>query len=236
MDRKQNLDDLQTAILAALDGRQAIMWTALPATVISFNPEVRTVSAQVTVRCMATDRNGVQHWVMLPPLLDCPVFFPGGRGLSLTFPLQAGDEVLIIFASRCIDNWFKRGGVQNQAELRMHDLSDGFCFPALLSEPEALSRAPVSLDAAELRNAAGTTKIRLMNNGDIQALTPGGASVVAGSLMADISGAAVVNAASAAINAATIALNGIVSINGQLYSEHRHTQVAEGDDVSGGVA
>lgn len=235
MDRKQNLDDLQTAILAALDGRQAIMWTALPATVIDFNPDVRTITAQATVRCLATDRFGVQHWVQLPPLLDCPVFFPGGRGLSLTFPLQAGDEVLIVFASRCVDSWFERGGVQNQAELRMHDLSDGFCFPAILSAPQALARAPVSLDAAELRNAAGTTKIRLMNNGDIQAITPGGATIQAGSLVADVDGSAVVNADAATINATTINLNGVVMINGQPYMGHQHSNVTNGDDTSGGV-
>lgn len=228
MDRRQNMDDLQVALLAALDGRQAVMWTAVPATVISFDPNARTISAQVTVKALATDRNGDEHWLTLPPLLDCPVFFPGGRGLSLTFPLQVGDEVLVVFASRCIDYWFQRGGVQEQAELRMHDLSDGFCFPAILSAPSALARTPVSLDAAELRNAAGTTKIRLTNSGDVQVVTSAAASVESASLTATVSG--VVDVTAAAIN-----LNGVLTINGLPYLTHRHTGVEAGGDNSGGV-
>jgi len=234
MDRKQMTGDPLTALLAALDGRQAVMWTALPATIISFDPVLRTVSAQVTVKAQATNRDGSTTWVQLPPLLDCPVFFPGGRGLSLTFPLQAGDEVLVIFASRCIDLWFARSGIQEQAELRMHDLSDGFCFPAVLSAPQAAARAPVSLDAAELRNAAGTTKIRLLNTGAVEVVTPGAVEVTAGS--------ATVTASSVVVAATSIALNGVVSIageliiNGQTYEDHAHTGVSDGTDISGGVA
>lgn len=236
MNRLENTDDLAVALLEALDGRQALIWTAMPATVIDFNPDARTASLQVTVQALATNQNGVETWLDLPPLLDCPVLFPGGKGLSLTFPLDPGDEVLVLFASRCIDNWWQSGGIQRQAELRMHDLSDGFCFPQPLSLPNATARAPVSMDAAELRNAAGTTKIRLMNNGDIEAITPSAAKVQAGSVDVEAEGAATVSAATATINAATINLNGVVVINGEPYLGHQHVNVTNGPDTSGGVA
>ena len=31
--------------------------------------------------------------------------FPGGGGFALTFPVAAGDECLVVFASRCIDDY-----------------------------------------------------------------------------------------------------------------------------------
>jgi hypothetical protein len=77
--------------------------------------------------------------VTIPLLLDVPVLFPGAGGYALTYPVKAGDEGLVILASRCIDSWWTRGGVQAQAELRMHDLSDGFFLPGFRSNPRKLT-------------------------------------------------------------------------------------------------
>src|SRR5260363_73502 len=49
--------------------------------------------------------------VELPLLGDVPVFFPRGGGCTLTFPVQKGDECVVVFASRCIDGWWQSGGV-----------------------------------------------------------------------------------------------------------------------------
>lgn len=234
LDRRELETDPVTAMLAALDGRQSVMWTALPAIVLEFDPEERTASLQCAVQAQVLEQSGARRWVNLPPLVNCPVTYPGGRGLSLTFPLVPGDEVLVIFASRCIDNWWAQGGVQTQAELRMHDLSDGFCLPRPMSRPAALAEAPVSMDAAELRNADGTTKVRLMNTGDIEAVTPGAFRVEAES--ADIT------ATSIGLNAPAIALNGNVEITGTLRvngidlgEDHTHSGVITGSDSTGGV-
>lgn len=231
VDRKELIGDPTITMLTALEGLQAIMWTALPGRVVSFNPAKRTAEVQPTIQARVNNEDGSFAWVSMPLLVDCPVVFPAGGDLLLTFPLAPGDEVLVVFSSRCIDNWWKTGGIQTQAELRMHDLSDGFVIPTVQSEPNVI---PVNMEAAELRNKAGTSKVRLLNNGNVEVNTPGACTVNAGS--------AVVNATTTTVTSTQINLNGTVNIVGQLnvngedYDDHQHTNVANGPNLTGGVA
>jgi hypothetical protein len=128
----------EDAIRIAFRGMQAGIWTALPGIVTAFDKDSQTASVQPAVQAYVTDKDGVQTWVNLPLLVDCPVFFARGNGSSITLPVAVGDECLVVFASRCIDAWWQSGGIQNQAELRMHDLSDGFVFVGFGSTPNAL--------------------------------------------------------------------------------------------------
>ena len=100
----------------------------MPAVIVDFDPVAMTCSAQPAIRARVTAPSGGQQHMPLPLLLDCPVYFPSGGNCTLTFPVKPGDECLVVFASRCIDAWWQSGGVQDQAEMRMHDLSDGFVF------------------------------------------------------------------------------------------------------------
>lgn len=153
-------------VRAALDQRQANIWTALPATVSSFNAGKATVEAQPTIQAQILQPDGTWVDTTLPLCLDCPVMFPGCSGFTFTFPLAAGDEGLLIFASRCIDAWWQSGGVQKQAELRMHDLSDGFFLPTGgMSNPKV--PANISTTAAQLRASDGNTYLEIAPNGVI---------------------------------------------------------------------
>lgn len=160
MDRRERNSDAQTALTAALQGWQAGIWTALPGVVQSFDPDKETVVVQPSIQARVRDRDGFATWVTLPLLVDVPVVFPGGGGFTLTFPVAAGDECLVVFSSRCIDAWWQSGGVQPQAELRMHDLSDGFAFVGLKSQPRTLAGG-VNTSCAQLRSDDGGTCIEL---------------------------------------------------------------------------
>lgn len=147
-------------------GLQADIWTALPGVVVSFDPANQTCVVQPLIQGMVQAPDGSFSWVTLPLLLDCPVFFPSGGGVSLTFPISAGDECLVVFASRCIDQWWQSGEVSVQAELRMHDLSDGFVFPGIASKPAVFGN--ISTTHAQLRNAAGTVKVSVDTAGNLE--------------------------------------------------------------------
>lgn len=125
----------------------------------SFNAAQMTVVVQPTIKAVIGLPDGTSESRALPLLLDCPVVFPCGGGFTLTFPLEAGDECLVVFASRCIDSWWQSGGVQEQAELRLHDLSDGFALVGVRSQPRVLSS--INASGAELRNDAGTSVVRV---------------------------------------------------------------------------
>ena len=172
MDRNQLLNDPETAMLYALDGRQAMMWTAIPAIVQAVDFAAMTLTAQISIQGIQTLPDGTENNVNLPILDDVPICFPSAGGFSLTLPIAVGDEVLIIFASRCIDAWWQNGGVQPPMETRMHDLSDAFAIPGPRSQPRVVSG--ISSTNAQLRNDAGTVYLEITPSGSINLVSPSG--------------------------------------------------------------
>jgi hypothetical protein len=171
MDRAQLLNDGEEAMRLTLDGRQSCLWTAMPGIVTSVNFEAMTCEVQPAIQGTVTDENGVTQSVNLPLLVDVPIVFPSAGGFLITLPLKADDEILVVFASRCIDAWWQSGGIQRPMEARLHDLSDGFAIPG----PRSQSRLPagaVSSTSAQLRNDAGTTYIEIDALGKIKLVSP----------------------------------------------------------------
>lgn len=159
MDRHEKTAGLESGIRTALKNHQAHLWTALPGIVESFDASANTVVVQPTVKGLINQPSGVAKAVDLPLLPDVPVYFPRGGGVTLTFPVSAGDECLVVFSSRCIDGWWQSGGVQLAPEFRMHDLSDGFALIGPMSQPNVISN--ISTSAAQLRTDDGSAYVEL---------------------------------------------------------------------------
>lgn len=170
MDRRERGADFETCLRAAFEGFQSELWTALPGIVVSFDPTKQTCVVKSALTFKRQMPDGSYQPLEMPPLLDCPVFFPGGGGLALTLPMQAGDECLVVFASRCIDQWWQSGQVSAQVEVRMHDLSDGFVFAGFSSVPKVFTG--LSTTAMALRNASGTIKVEVDLAGTLNLTAP----------------------------------------------------------------
>lgn len=146
---------------------------ALPGIVQSFDPGAVTAVVQPAIRYVERDNDGNRITKNYPLLVDVPVVFPRGGGCTLTFPVKAGDECLVIFADRCIDFWWQSGGVQEPVDDRIHDLSDGFCFVGPQSQAQKIS--DISTLATELRSDDGKTRLSLdPSGGTITGTAPGG--------------------------------------------------------------
>src|SRR6187431_703340 len=107
LDRRERAGDFTEAMLTTQDGMQARLWTCVPGIIQSFDPAKRTCVVQPAIKALVQAPDGTESWVALPLLVDCPVQFPGGGDVVLTFPLKTGDECLVVFASRCIDSWWQ---------------------------------------------------------------------------------------------------------------------------------
>lgn len=176
MDRKERINDEQEALRIVISGFLSVLWTSLPGIIQSFDPVAMTCTVQPSIKGQIRLQSGEAQSVALPLLVDCPVQFPAGGNCTLTFPVAKGDECLVVFASRCIDSWWQSGGVQEQAELRMHDLSDGFVLLGFRSKPRTL--ANVSTSAAQLRSDDGTTIAELNPSAKTITLSaPGGVTI-----------------------------------------------------------
>ena len=175
MDWHERITSDAAAHAAAGKGLQAGLWTALPGIIQSASlgqdgQLTGTVQPAIQARILNTD--GTRSDVTLPLCVDVPLVFPRGGGYTLSFPVGANDEALIIFSSRCIDNWWQNGGVQPQHELRFHDLSDGFALVGPFSQSTKI--ANVSTTTTQLRSDDGTLyteidapnkKVNLVSNG-----------------------------------------------------------------------
>ena len=193
-------------------GREAMLWTALPGIVQSFDPQTMTCEVQPAIQGKVQNEDGSVSVVNLPLLLDCPVVFPRGGGCSLTFPIRAGDECLVVFADRAIDFWWQSGGVQPPAETRMHDLSDGFVLVGPYSQPQVLSG--VSTSAVQLRSDDGQAFFELNpQTHNFTLSTPGDFSVTVKDFSVSCENFTV-NAQTIVLTAPTIELNGQITGGG----------------------
>ncbi|EJU9117004.1 translation initiation factor IF-2 [Escherichia coli] len=151
---------------------------SMPGIVQSFDPDTVTVVVQPAIKGYEPDSNGINQSTTLPLLVDVPVVFPRGGGCTLTFPVKAGDECLVVFADRCIDFWWQSGGIQEPVDDRMHDLSDAFCIVGPQSQARKISG--INTSATQLRSDDSSTYFELNpDTRKIKIVAPGGLDVVA---------------------------------------------------------
>lgn len=158
MDRRELQNDPETSLRLAIDGRLKSLWTAIPGIVQSVDRDKRTCEVQPAIQGLVGLQDGTTKYVDLPLLVDVPIIMPSAGGFTLSLPIKSGDEVLVIFASRCIDSWWQSGGVGVPMELRMHDLSDGFAVPGPKSVPNA---TPIHEENVQLTSDDGATYIEI---------------------------------------------------------------------------
>lgn len=225
---------------AFFNGRQAGIWTALPGIIQSFDQEAMTCEVQPAIQGKIQTESGDVQAVNLPLLLDCPVVFPSAGGCTLTFPIKAGDECLVVFSSRAIDFWWQSGGIQPPAETRMHDLSDGFVILGPMSTPNVIK--DINLSAVELRTntrkaylsmAPESNDVTLYTEGNVQATVKGAltASVqgdvsiqvqgsatcaINGSLNATVSGDTTLKCPQVKIDASQVTVTGALTVQGPI--------------------
>jgi phage baseplate assembly protein gpV len=172
---------------------------AMPGIIQSFDPDAVTCTVLPAIKGNDSSVNGTES-TDLPLLVDVPVIFPRGGGCTLTFPVRAGDECLLIFSDRCIDFWWQSGGVQEPVDQRQHDLSDAFAIVGPQSQAQKISN--ISMSGAQLRTDDGAAFVEVAAGHDITVETPG-------KLTASAQGGT-------EITSPTIVLNGAVTINGSL--------------------
>lgn len=108
----------------------------IPGIFQKYNPSNNTAEIQPAIRERVIEENGAVKYQQIPLLINVPVVFPSTSNASITFPINKGDECLVIFSDLSIDNFWEKGNVQNPVEVRRHDLSDGIAIPCRLSLPK----------------------------------------------------------------------------------------------------
>ncbi len=106
-----------------------------------------------------------------PLLVGVPVVQPAAGGYTITFPIAAGDTVLVVYQDRAIDGWAEKGDEGNQVEYRAHHPSDAIAIIGLFSP----TNAPKSTSGG-LEIEGGGTKITLDPGGTLE-ITSGAVNI-----------------------------------------------------------
>lgn len=191
---------------------------AIPAIIQSFDATKQTVVVQPAL--LENIRiNGVQQSVDLGLIADVPIIMPRAGGYSLTLPVVAGDECLLVFADGCIDAWFQSGGQQSRIDGRRHSLSDAFAILGPWSNPRDL--AAYSTTTAQLRSDDGNTVVEVGAN----EITIKANTVTVQAQQVSVTGSTNVHISGA----------GNTTIEGKNFLTHTHTGVTAGGGVTGPV-
>jgi hypothetical protein len=160
MYRQERYEEPSNALQAAITGRLANVWTALPGIVLSYNAKDNTVEVQPATQSKRRLKSGQVTDETIPKCVDVPVHFPSAGGYALTFPVKKGDECLLIFSKHSIDNWWDKGDVRPQSHpTRQFNLSDGFAIIGTRSQKNALKEP--STDTVQLRSEDGKTLLEI---------------------------------------------------------------------------
>lgn len=98
--------------------------TCLPGKVISFDGHTAVVRPALSKALASGDP------LQAPSIFSVPVCFPRGVGGAaiISVPLKAGDDVLLHFSERALENWLS-GADGVPGDPRMFDLTDAFATP-----------------------------------------------------------------------------------------------------------
>lgn len=143
--------------------------TSIPARILSYNASTQEASVQPLVKRRYRDGRVVDR----APITGVPIIFPAAGGGIITFPVQEGDTVLLIFSQRSIDRWVRGSGEPvDPLDNRKHDISDAMAIPGLFPFANTLDADP---DNVEVK--FGDVCFRMTPDGEMIIDAPGGLTI-----------------------------------------------------------
>lgn len=152
MDTRATWGNTNDAIAKGSEDERTDLWTSMPGKIVKFDPASQTATVKVSYKPRL---NG--EATEIPDLLEVPVIFPRGGGAALTWPVKAGDGVMLSFQSRNLDNWYEKGDASEAATARMHSLSDAVAHLGM--EPSTRKLENFNNEHTELRSEDGKNKL-----------------------------------------------------------------------------
>lgn len=177
------LDEL---IGIALEARMAEVHTALPAVVTEYDRSAGTVGVTVPISRMIPDGSGNFVAEPYPALKDIRIEWPGCGKFLITWPLEKGDEGVLVICQHNLGPWRTAGDAVEAGDTAMHTLDGAVFRPAPLTD----GKTPTTASASNMVIGSTTdTKGRV-------ALKPAGLELGEGATEAVLKGTSVATATS----------------------------------------
>jgi hypothetical protein len=215
-------------LMQIIDRTIAAVNTAIPGTVKAFNAATQTATIVPNIKAINHTIDGQTFNTPLPDLIEVPCLLMGSNmlGLTVTIPIQKGDQCLIIFSQRSIDNWLKYSGVQDPVEPiypRHHSLCDGIAIVGLY--PQIYRIDNYDQDAIVIRNKNKSVYIKVSQT-----------EVVAKAPVITLDGNVVITGTVTGTGGTPVLTGAGISHGGKtIDAAHAHKDVQGGSGNSGGI-
>ena len=180
----------------------------------AYDPNTKRAQVQPALRTLvAATEDEEASSLEKRPILNVPVMWPGGGGITMLHPLAEGDAVLLLFSERGLDAFKQTMKELSDPELRFFEMKDAVAVPWF----GTFGINPASDDGATIQTEDGRTfievsptRVRVRHRAQDVTVTDDG-------LMADITGTAMVAASGdVTIVAPNTTIMGDVVITGEL--------------------
>jgi hypothetical protein len=146
----------QEVLRVAIEYSLSDLHTALPGRIETYDPATQKANVKPLIKRLVATQSGEELIEELPIIPQVPVVFPRTTAFHITFPVEAGDHVLLVFNERSIDNFVAGDGEDTDPdEFRMHDLTDAVALLGFYPDSKAI--AEPSADSLVLGHAEGVS-------------------------------------------------------------------------------
>jgi hypothetical protein len=164
-----NLESPREADDAVWRDRGNSLHTAYPGRVVRYYADRQTVDVQVGVmREVPGEEHEEDLYEQIEELVNVPIQWPRGGGFAITFPIKAGDYVLVICSTVNTLVWRDKGGVHRPPGVPGDEFGLNGCFalPGCFPDNRESTLQSVDTDNFVIRRESGGPAIKV---------TPGGA-------------------------------------------------------------
>ena len=139
-----------------ISNKLADMNICMPAKIIEYDYTKQKAKVQPALNQRYNDGEVVK----LPIIFNVPVIHPASGGASITFPVAIGDNVLLVFSQKSLEEWLQNGEQVTPDDPRQNDLTDAIAFLGLNS----FNKISFAENNEDLLISYSGSKIRFKNN------------------------------------------------------------------------
>lgn len=153
-----SLIDVVTEVKALVKEQINNMHTALPGEIVSIDKETGLVSVKPKAQMRFTNGKTLEF----PIISGVPIVMSQSTNSqsAIIFPVNVGDQCLLIFSEQALDYWFETGTTNSQVK---YGLSGAIAIPGLLRTQTDMFKEAIEKDAIIVKHK--NTSITLSNAG-----------------------------------------------------------------------
>lgn len=154
-------------LTTVLDGQKRVTQKSINChqigTIQSFDKGTQLANIKISMKqVVSVAEDGTETYQDYPLLMECPVIVLFGGVDVLTLPVEVGDNCLVFFNDREIDNWLNNGDGTYPVTARLHDISDAFAIVGI--RPLTNSITNYLANGIRLSHGIGNSQIDLTDD------------------------------------------------------------------------